>query len=48
MYEQIRSPIRKSSIFVFKARIELFELKIIVFETRVDTGVDDKIELEGH
>ena len=38
-----------SSIFVFEARIKLFELKIIVsFETRVDTGLGDKIELEGH
>ena len=33
----------------FKARIKLFELNIIVsFETKVDTGVGDKIELEGY
>ena len=55
MYQQNWSPFRKFSILVFEARIKLFELKIIVsfeirvnFETRVNTGVGDKFELEGH
>ena len=49
MYKLIRSPIEKASILVFEATIKLFELKLIVsFETRVDMGVGDKIEVGGH